>query len=124
MAIVLVSDMVESNGKTVRENNMDTNHAYPLGALVEICYEDSDDDENNNGIRLFVVNHERDCDGTPLYCMAPTKTAYEKVLQYKTELERGISDSMERTLCQFLLHRAEGALVRGYSEKSLKLINA
>lgn len=36
-------------------------HTIPLYSLVEI---NSDED---NGIRLYVQKHSRDCDGTPLY---------------------------------------------------------
>jgi hypothetical protein len=56
--IVLFSEIVEENGKTIRENNMVKNHTIPLGALVEV---------ENSKIRLFVVHQGRDCDGTPLY---------------------------------------------------------
>jgi len=35
-------------------------HAIPIGALVEM----------ENGARLFVVHHSRDCDQTPLYSLS------------------------------------------------------
>jgi hypothetical protein len=62
---ILISDMVEANGKTVRENNLEKGHTIPLGSLVE-CNSESGDYEWE-GIRLYVVKHSRDCDGGPLY---------------------------------------------------------
>ena len=64
LQIVKVSDIIEENGKTIRENNLAKKHKIPLYSLVEINVEDGNED---NGVRLFVVNHSRDCDGMPLY---------------------------------------------------------
>ena len=55
--IILFSEIVEENGKTIRENNLAKNHAYHIGDLIE--FED--------GERLFVHGQCRDCDGSPLY---------------------------------------------------------
>lgn len=60
-----VADIVEKNGKTIRQNNFAKPHTIPIGALVEA--DGSPDEYDWNGIRLFVVAHQRDCDGTPLY---------------------------------------------------------
>lgn len=50
-------------------------HTIPVGSLVEL-----DDD----CVRLYVVAHHRDCDGTPLYALS-----WDKDIElYKTE--RGI----------------------------------
>lgn len=61
------SEMVEKNGKTVRENNMAVAHKIPVGALVEIIPWDSEC--GYKGVRLYVIKHTRDCDGTPLYSL-------------------------------------------------------
>ena len=67
--VLLVADIVEKNGKTVRENNEAMGHNIPIGTLVEVKY----DTWHGKGAcskvhaRLFVVEHNRDCDGTPLY---------------------------------------------------------
>lgn len=69
--VIFVSDIVEANGKTVRENNMAIEHKIPLGTLVEVKY----DTWFGGGAcervhaRLWVVGHTRDCDGTPLYLL-------------------------------------------------------
>jgi len=50
-------DPDDSQGRTYKEVNMAKEHSYPIGTLVEL----------EDGVRLWVVFHTRDCDGTPLY---------------------------------------------------------
>jgi len=66
MNTIFVADVVENNGLTIRENNMKTEHKIPLGSLVEVNIPYIEE----HGVRLFVVSHERDCDGTPLYTLS------------------------------------------------------
>ena len=54
-----LKDPKDKKGRTYREVNLDKRHKYDLGSLVE--FED--------GVRLFITRHVRDCDGTPLYCV-------------------------------------------------------
>ena len=69
MKLVMIHDLIEENGKTIRENNLERQHAIPIGSLVEIKF----DEWMGEGAcwkvhaRLWVVLHSRDCDGTPLY---------------------------------------------------------
>lgn len=71
----MIHDIVEENGRTVRENNLDREHAIPLGTLVEIVPEDDEwAEEEYDGVRLYVVKHTRDCDGSPLYSLAPKRS--------------------------------------------------
>lgn len=73
--VVIFSDIVEGNGKTIKENNLAIDHNIPVGSLVEVKY----DEWTGNGAcikvhaRLWVIKHTRDCDGTPLYllCKSP-----------------------------------------------------
>ncbi len=65
MTITNVANLVESNGKTWRQNNLAIDHTIPLGTLVEVDLDYSD----HHGIRLFVVMHTRDCDGSPMYAL-------------------------------------------------------
>lgn len=62
-------------GRTFREDNEAKEHGIPVGALVEII---ADEEERRGGVRLYVVHHHRDCDGTPLYAMAFDKTDTEQ----------------------------------------------
>lgn len=70
--MINVSDIVEANGKTIKENNLKLKHLIPIGTLVEINI-GKDDYLEVNGARAFVVEHTRDCDGTPLYSLSLSK---------------------------------------------------
>ena len=62
--ITLLCDLVDPkdpHGRTYRQVNAAKAHEIPVGTLVEL----------ENGARLFVVMHSRDCDSEPLYCLGP-----------------------------------------------------
>jgi len=66
---VNVADLVDPGdpqGRTWRQINAAEQHSIPVGTLVEL----------DDGVRLFVVYHGRDCDMTPLYYLSadPTDT--------------------------------------------------
>jgi hypothetical protein len=66
------SEIIEANGRTVRENNMQIGHTIPIGAVVELKYDEWCTGGLSRKIeaRMTVVEHRRDCDGTPLYGLA------------------------------------------------------
>ncbi|EHJ00060.1 hypothetical protein CDLVIII_3499 [Clostridium sp. DL-VIII] len=41
----------------------------PLGTLVEVIQTNSESDKKNHGVRLYVVAHHKDSQGTPLYSL-------------------------------------------------------
>jgi len=58
-----IADLKDPNdelGRSYRDINNSMRHNIKLGQLVEL----------DNGARLFVEKHTRDCDGTPLYTLA------------------------------------------------------
>ena len=64
--IVNIADLVDRNdakGRTFREINKEKTHNISIGSLVE----------TEDGCRLFVVDHGRDCDETPLYGLSGSK---------------------------------------------------
>ena len=69
--IIFLHDIVEANGKTIKENNLAKQHNIPCGSLVEVKF----DSWFGEGAcwkvhaRLWVDAHTRDCDGTPLYTL-------------------------------------------------------
>lgn len=73
--LVSIADIQEQNGKTVRQNNYARLHAIPIGVLVEIQIESDDDDYylQARGVRLYVILHTRDCDGSPMYSLGMRK---------------------------------------------------
>jgi len=71
MEVVNIADIVnKKTGKTFREENNEKKHNIPLGSLVEVDFDDSYLESPKKGLRLFVVEHTRDCDGTPLYSLS------------------------------------------------------
>lgn len=69
MEVVPYHRLCGVNGKAIHEENMAIPHRIPIGTLVEVKY----DTWHREGAcekvhaRLWVVEHNRDCDGTPLY---------------------------------------------------------
>lgn len=90
---LFVHDIVEENGKTVRENNLEKKHNIPIGSLVEI---------KDSRERLYVCQQIRDCDGTPLYSLC-----------MKDDLALDFED---------ILNRIHSSWDGGYSEENLKII--
>lgn len=84
------------NGRTIKEDNLLTlSHKIPLKALVEVNISYSD----HHGIRAFVCEHTRDCDGTPLYALCMTDdfetlhyVKQENYAVYRAIIEDGFSD--------------------------------
>lgn len=120
-----VGDIVEENGLTVKKNNQKLIHNIPLGTIVEISYESSyEDEENTNGLRLFVVQHLRDCDGTPLYGLSFNKKAGEILEQATRDEEQAKrnGDHFNINLIRTLLWMYKGAITGGYDEGSLNVV--
>jgi hypothetical protein len=83
-------DPNDKQGRSYRQVNAEMAHAIPVGALVEM----------ENGCRLYVVYHGRDCDMTPLYSLSHDK------------------DDTEQHRPQF----ANYSWVNGIGEESIKII--
>lgn len=64
------------SGKTYREENCEKQHAIPVGTLVETTIKHywSSGSCLRGRARLWVVQHTRDCDGTPLYILSEWET--------------------------------------------------
>ena len=50
----------------MRPENMKINHVIPIGTLVEVNLPSNE----KHGVPAFVVEHTRDCDGSPLYAIS------------------------------------------------------
>lgn len=123
--IVQVSEIVETNGKTIKQNNLETQHTIPMGALVELNFED--DYKEMNGLRLFVVAHLRDCDGSPLYAISHDKNAYFKYQTAEKEIKDEVwkdSDTpvLARSLILWKYHEAGGAILFNYPDSCFTVI--
>lgn len=68
MEIINIADLTNpKTGKIYRQENMELQHKYKVGDLVEII--PWDDDCEYSGMRLYIIGCVRDCDGTPLYVL-------------------------------------------------------
>lgn len=91
-----INDFVNpKTGKTYRQENEEKTHNIPLGTLVE----------TPDGLRLWVVDHERDFDGTPLYG-----------LSFEKRWDVNMFGAAYKAL-------ANARIDHGYSEESLKIIS-
>lgn len=106
---IAFSDILEENGKTIKENNMAKPHNIPLGSTVEFLAENGKD-----LLRLYVVSHTNDFDGTPLYQLSYNKDIGEFLAQ---ELKRNNSEMSEIYL------ETKGMILGDYSEDALKVVS-
>lgn len=122
--VTFVSETVEQNGKTIKQNNLEKKHNIQLGTLVEITCDDSlcDEEDQHNGLRLFVVEHTRDCDGTPLYGLSFDKIAGSKFQAAEKDLEKTLSGTIEHLLTQWSVTNIQGSILPGFPEESLKVV--
>lgn len=108
-------------GKTWREENLEKQHKIPLDSIVEVLpFDEENDYGDHTGLRLFVVGHDRDCDGTPLYSLS-----FNKCAKVKEDQDFGRQCTVHTP--GFAV-RGEvflnGHVVTGMSEENLKVIKA
>lgn len=96
-----IGDVIEKNGKTIKENNLTKKHNLKLDSLVSLIkYNDEEyfkyhDCVIQDGVTLYVSKLTRDCDGTPLYSLSTRKLNYLTEDQFKIMLcENGISEDV------------------------------
>lgn len=105
MELINIADIINpETGKSYRHENNEKKHNIELGRLVEINFDDSYSVDKKKGLRLFVVSHHRDCDGTPLYGLSFDRNWHELMFGEDFKVF------------------ARWAVDWGYSEGSLKII--
>ncbi len=128
MTVPIVSDfahdVVESNGKTVRQNNLTIGHEIPMGALVEITTDCpiGQFSSEYKGVRLFVVGHKRDCDGTPLYSLSFDPNAHKELADAQKTFDDN-TDSKFISVFGMRLGEAAGSVSNGWGPESLIVID-
>lgn len=128
--VVFVGDLVMENGKTWKENNMEIKHNIPLGTLVEIHIESDGepevDPDSLNGVRLFVCDHSRDCDGTPLYSLSFDKNASVELKELDEKIKNRVweehNDPYLEPLIKINYQNCRGKIIHGYDESVLKIV--
>lgn len=101
------------DGLTRRERNSKIGHNIPLGTLVEVKKESG---IQESGLRLYVQDHIRDCDGTPLYSLTLNFFLVGKDVTKPA--------SGNERLDAHLRIANSGAISHGYPEDSLQIIEA
>jgi hypothetical protein len=110
----LPADPNNPDGHTIREENAKLKHNIPIGAVVKVnidtCF------GNNTFImgtaQLFVVGHNRDCDGTPLYSLASHKLEDLQCMADFIDPENKIPRA-------YRLHAVANIYETGYGENNL-----
>ena len=76
-------------GKSFKDENLEIPHNIPLGTLVEVKWDSWFGDGACWKVhaRLWVVRHNRDCDGTPLYTLSRWPVSFSAA--YRADMEHG-----------------------------------
>jgi len=105
-------DPNDPDSPTWREHNAKMTHSIPLGSLVEVKYDTWFGDGACVKVhaRLWVVSHNRDCDGTPLYSLSDKKI--EDIMHLAEYFGTGSYDQFARVY------------EHGFSESSLTAVES
>jgi hypothetical protein len=119
MTIITIADLTNpETGNTYRQDNAAKTHSIALGTLVETNF--GEYDKHESGLRLFVVEHSRDCDQTPLYTLShKCLEDYQELVQEFKAIPT--TDSRFRPYYKGLV---SGVEYRGINEDSLSVIRA
>ena len=107
-------EVKNADGVTEKELNLKKTHKFPIGSLVEVAVYYLDE----YGCRLFVVEHSRDCDGSPLYDLSFNRNAQREYRSAKAESETYYADILNT----YDVHRINGSITRHFGEECLVLI--
>jgi hypothetical protein len=114
------ADIEEANAKTIQENNMEATHNIPVGTLCEFTYKEwfGKGACMAGTYRLYVVSHDRDCDGTPLYslCQYPPGSGIDGRVIFKYDNEPQFE--VKESIAKIILNN----IISGIGEDQLKPI--
>jgi hypothetical protein len=104
--INFVHDLIDpGTGISYKEGNLKKTHNIPLRTLVEVVNTDPEYHHQSEGLRVYVVEHERDADGTPMYSLSiikdwePYTGSNEVVEMYRNgQVDRGYSENMLKVI--------------------------
>lgn len=120
--VINVADIVNpETGNTFRQDNLAQTHKIPLETLVEILPYNEDPEQDygeHTGLRLWVAEHTRDCDGTPLYTLSGD-TVEERESKRRVAEVSTVEYGNLRVRGRIFIHAHR---VTGMSEDSLKVI--
>lgn len=117
--LINFSDLVESNGNTVRQNNLMLDHNIPIGTMVEIIFEE----DQQHGMRVFIAEHSRDCDGTPTYGLTMDPSVSDKISELTTHMNNHPHGSSDHQAYDQLIKIYQMKIDGCWGEDSLKVIS-
>lgn len=99
-------------------------HKVEIGTLVEIITDCPIGEyaSNYKGVRLFVVGHHEDCDGSPLYKLSFDQNAAKYELKERKEFESNKKSPISN-LFLTSYYEARGAITDGWGEDSFIVVN-
>lgn len=112
--IQTLSSMIEPNGKTVRENNLQILHSLRVGDKVSVFVEDYKQE-----IEVLVLDLTRDCDGETLYVLSPSSRVRENYPRWRRTIDDPFETEENKRYVHFEMMTA--AILNGYSRESLQL---
>lgn len=119
---MMVHDIVEENGKTIKENNMTKTHKYNVGDLVFVR-SSTWHGRGRASVRfeanLWICALTRDCDGTPLYNLSPTHPDDMKTVPRMIFENEGVGWEAKPDIAKSMYYKVEG----GYPEEMLTLVD-
>lgn len=112
--ISVVYDIKGKDGLTDKQRNTQIQHTIDLYTLVEVNLPGN----SAHGLRLFVQEQNRDCDGTPLYSLTSDPKVIGVDMSIKSINERYVDDELSRIFALI----ASGSILDGYSEYCLTVV--
>jgi hypothetical protein len=117
--VINFKDIVEENGKTIEQNNLSKGYKFPLGTLVKFKLGNYNNKTEKGTVytnvegHLYVVEHTRDCDGSPLYTLGECSTMDAEMVDLMT---RGMNDMRKRVFLKGFY-----GLIYNMGEESLEI---
>lgn len=109
----------DPNGLTIREANAQIQHKYPIGTLVQVKFDTWFGDGACMKVeaRLWVLEHTRDCDGTPLYTLC--EKSWQEMEDSRNELIKSHGYAIKPTAQIFKENPYNWFITRGHGEDHL-----
>lgn len=114
--VQITHHLVEKNGKTIRQNNMQIKHGFAVNDRVRFFH-----DQWDQHILAYVSILSRDCDGEPLYVLVPDRNKVEKIQECERIISNKYSSDEDKQFANF--ERMTTTVFSGYTAQSLEPID-
>lgn len=114
--VQITHHLVEENGKTIRQNNMQIKHGFAVNDRVRFFH-----DQWDQYILAYVAILSRDCDGEPLYVLVPDRNKVERIQECERIISNKYSSDEDKQFANF--ERMTTTIFSGYTAQSLELVD-